>query len=133
MGRQGKPDRPVTLEALQAMPSVAVVPDFKGEHEMHPATYRGPLLWTVLDRAGAIDADKHRDHVRETVTIAGSDGYTAIIAAAEIDPAFERKQVILAYESDGQGLGSDHLRVIVPVDKRGGRSVHDVVRVTVAP
>jgi DMSO/TMAO reductase YedYZ molybdopterin-dependent catalytic subunit len=44
----------------------------------------------------------------------------------EIDPAFEGKQVLLAYEGDGKAIP---LRLVVPGDKRGGRAVKDVVRV----
>jgi len=63
--------------------------------------------------------------------ILGRDGYRAVLALAEIAPEFEAKQVILADHIDGKPLDADHLRVVVPLDKRGGRSVGDVVRIEV--
>lgn len=39
--------------------------------------------------------------------------------------------MLLAWRKDGQPMGAGELRLIVPNDKRGGRSVHDVVRIEV--
>jgi hypothetical protein len=83
----------------------------------------------VLGSAAAIDPSKPRDHVRQTVTLTGRDGYTAVLALGEIDPSFEGKPVIVAAQMDGQKL--DQPRLIVPGDQHGGRSVHDLVRITV--
>ena len=59
------------------------------------------------------------------------DGYHAVLAVGEIAPEFEAKQVILSERMDGKPLDADHLRVVVPLDKRGSRSVRDVVRIEV--
>ncbi|MBV9825125.1 MAG: hypothetical protein JO001_05565 [Alphaproteobacteria bacterium] len=37
----------------------------------------------------------------------------------------------MAQQMDGKPLGPDHLRAVVPADKRGGRSVRDVVKIEV--
>ena len=50
---------------------------------------------------------------------------------AEIDPEFEGKQVLLAYPMDDHAIGVGRLRLVVPGDKRGGRSVRDVARIEV--
>ena len=47
----------------------------------------------------------------------------------EIDPRFEGKSVIVAYEKDGQPLAS--LRLIVPGDVRAGRAVRGLAELTV--
>jgi len=93
--------------------------------------FEGPLLWTVLEKAGVIDLAKRRDRVSQTIMIVGRDGYHAVLALAEIAPEFEAKQVILVERMDGTPLDADHLRMVVPLDKRGGRSVRDVVRIEV--
>lgn len=110
---------------LDALPMVTVVQGEGGRR------FEGPLLWTVLDRATAMGAPRIHDQVRQTVLLTGRDGYTAILALGEIAPEFENKQVILAERMDEQPLGPGHLRIVVPGDKRGGRGVHDVVRITV--
>ena len=111
---------------LDAMPTTTVTQGENGRH------FEGPLLWTVLDRAAAVNAPRFHDHVRQTVLLTGRDGYTAVLALGEIAPEFENKQIVIAVRLDGQPLGPDHLRIVVPGDKRGGRGVHDLVRVTVA-
>jgi hypothetical protein len=54
-----------------------------------------------------------------------------VLALAELAPEFEGKQVILAQQMNGKPLGNGHLRVVVPADKRGGRSVRDIARIGV--
>jgi len=46
-------------------------------------------------------------------------------------PAFEGKPVILAERTNGQPLGAGHFRIVVPGDRRGGRSVRDVASIAV--
>ena len=127
----GHPPFTVSVADLRALPATDVTVSFETGHGKEQATWRGALLWTVLARAGAVDPTASRDHVRQTVTTAGQDGYTSVLALAEPDPAFEGKPVILAYDRDGKPLGGDHPRLIVPGDRRGGRSVRDVVRISV--
>ena len=117
---------------LAQMPAARVDTAFLTEHGTHQASFEGPLLWTVLQKAGVIDPEKHREQVSQTIVIQGLDGYRAILALGEIAPEFEGKQVIVAQRMDGKPLDADHLRVVVPLDKRGGRSVRDVVRIEVA-
>src|SRR5262249_33813192 len=97
----------------------------------HQASFEGPLLWTVLQKAGVIDPEKHREQVSQTIVILGRDSYRAVLALGEIAPEFEGKQVIVAQRMDGKPLDAEHLRVVVPLDKRGGRSVRDVMRIEV--
>ena len=122
---------PVSLGAaeLSALPSKQVAVSFATEQGTLTGSFEGPLLWSVLEKAGAIDPAKHRDQVSQTVVILARDGYRAVLALAEIAPEFEAKQVILAVRADGKPLGAGHPRLIVPLDKRGGRSVRDVVRI----
>ena len=121
----------VTADDLAKLPAVQVGVSFETGHGRRQASFNGPLLWTVLDHAGAIDATKPREQVRQVVLVTGRDGYMAALSLGEIAPEFESKQVILAEQMDGQPLGPEHLRLVVPGDRRGGRSVRDVVRITV--
>ncbi len=105
------------------------------EHQQGaPTAYAGPLLWAVLDRAGVLGQDTQgmpRARVRRVVTVTGRDGYTVVLALAEVDPEFEGKSVILATQADGKPIGAGELRLVVPGDKRGGRSVRDATKVVV--
>ncbi len=104
----------------------SVTQKFNGDHGK-PATYAGPLLWQVLTQAGVIDSNFHK-RVAHAIAVTGSDGYVAVLALGEINPEFENKPVILATTRDGT---PEAPRVIIPGDKRAGRSVRDVVRIEV--
>jgi len=82
-------------------------------------------------RFGATTDHANPDQVSQTIMILGRDGYRAVLALGEIAPEFEAKRVILAERIDGKPLDADHLRVVVPLDERGGRSVRDVARIEV--
>ncbi len=129
----GAPGAPAALtEAdIATLPTTQVAVSFGTEHGPRQATFEGPLLWALLDHAGAIDAGKPGGQVRQTIQITGRDGYKAILALGEIAPEFENKQVILAERMDGRPLGLEHFRIVVPGDKRGGRGVRDVASITV--
>jgi hypothetical protein len=118
----------ITEDELAHLPTIKV--SYATDHGARQASFEGPLLWTILDHAGFVDAKSH-GQVRQSVLVTGSDGYAALLALGEISPEFEAKQVILAEREDDKPLGPEHLRVIVPGDKRGGRSVHDVVSIEV--
>ena len=130
---QGKGGDPasLTMDAIAKLPSIQLKVAFATDHGPRDANFAGPLLWTVLDSAHAVDPTKHRDDVRQIVILTGQDGYTAVLALGEISPEFENKQVILAASMDGKPL--EHPRIVVPGDKRGGRGVHDLAKIVVLP
>ena len=127
------PGAPLVMSAddIAQLPAIKIDVAFDTEHGPRQSAFEGPLLWTVLDHAHAIDPAKPRGFVRQTILLTGRDGYTAILALGELAPQFESKQVILAEREDGKPLAPDHLRIIVPGDHRGGRSVHDLASIAV--
>jgi DMSO/TMAO reductase YedYZ molybdopterin-dependent catalytic subunit len=131
----GPSGRPVAidLEALARLPIQQVTVTFRSAQGSRTVTFAGPLLWNVLEQTKAVDPVQHQNQVSQIVVLVGRDGYRAVLALAELAPEFEGKQVILAQQMDGQPLGVEHLRVVVPVDKRGGRSVRDIARIEVMP
>lgn len=114
-----------TVEQLPATESTIA---FQTSHGPEKATYTGAPLWSVLQKSASLNADP-RQRLHQVVIVTGNDGYTAALALAEIDPEFEGKQVLLAYKQDGKPL--DELRLVVPGDKFGGRSVRNVVRIEI--
>jgi Oxidoreductase molybdopterin binding domain len=113
---------------VEQLPAVEEKLSFLTSHGPEQATYTGALLWSVLDRSGMLGGDR-RARVRHTIVVTGHDGYAASLALAEIDPDFEGKQVLLAYRRNGQPIERKTLRLVVPGDHHGGRSVRDVVRI----
>ena len=113
------------------MPTVQVTVAVEPGHGPPQRTYEGPLLWTLLDRTHAVEANKFREHVHQAVIVTGSDGYSVVLALGEISPEFEGKQVIVAERVDGQALEAGHFRLVVPGEERAGRSARDLVRISV--
>lgn len=93
--------------------------------------WSGPLLWDVLTTLGVIDPARHGDHPRMTLRAVGKDGYTVAVAVAELSPEFAGKPVIIANRLNGAALPNQGLRLVVPGDRRAGRSVRDLVRISV--
>ena len=114
--------------SVAQLPAVEQRVSFVTGHGTEQATYTGALLWSLLEQAGGLGTDP-RTRLRRSVAVTGRDGYVAVLALAEIDPEFEGKPVLLAYRRDGQPMGGNELRLVVPGDHRGGRSVRDVVRI----
>lgn len=97
------------------------------------AEWSGPLLWTVLTSAGLVDPGRHGDHPRLVVRAAGRDGYTVVVALAELAPDYQGRPVLVALRRDGATLPDGALRLVVPGDGRAGRSVRDLTRIVVSP
>lgn len=121
----------LTPESLAALPPVAMDVSFmtsKGEEKGH---YEGVLLWDVLKRATLLEGIDHNAELRRTFEVKGSDGYVIAFSVGEIAPEFGNTPAMIALKRDGKPLGPDHLRLVVPGDKRGARNVREVVSITV--
>ena len=123
VGRRGY-CRSEHIAAMHAMSRHASI-----EHDDREWT--GPLLWDVLADAGAIDPAKSAEAVRLAVRVVGADGWTAVFGLAELSPQFAARPIQLADRMNGAPIPDQGLRLIVPDEHRGGRSVRDVVRIDI--
>jgi molybdate transport system substrate-binding protein len=129
--RSGQASHMLSFERLAALkPMTQRVSFLTGQGEQQNE-WTGPLLWDVLAAAGVADAIKPGDQVRLAVRVTGADGYTAVVALAEIAPQFAGRPIQLADHLNGALLPDHGLRLVVPGDKRGGRSVRDVIRIDI--
>jgi hypothetical protein len=119
---------PIDPAMVEQLPGIDEKVSFLTGHGPEEAAYTGALLWSVLEHAAMLGGDR-RARRRHTIVVTGRDGYAAALALAEIDPEFEGKQVLLAYRRNGQPIERNALRLVVPGDRHGGRSVRDVVRI----
>lgn len=122
----------LTVEQLRAMPQQSV--SLANPHTKTTEAYDGVLLTALLAKVAAPSGDKLRgDEMRDYVEIAGRDGYRAVFALAELDPAFQDNKVLVAVASDGKPLDDKQgpVRVVAPQDKRPARSVRMVTTITV--
>lgn len=94
------------------------------------ASYEGIPLVELLKLAGAPLGDVlgHGDAPSWYVVVEAKDGYRAVFALAELDPAFTERGVLLADRKGGKALGDTEgpLRIVVPGEKRHARWVRQV-------
>ena len=100
-----------------------------------PAQFEGVSLASVLS-AGSIQlGDKLRGpRMADVLIVEAADGYKAVFALAEVDPAFAVREIILADKRDGKPLNSKEgpFRIIAPGDKRSARWVRQVTALRIA-
>lgn len=120
----------LTVDDLKSMPrtTVTVKDDAKS------TTYEGVLLGAVLARAGApLGREMSGNAVASYVLATATDGYQAVYALAEADPAFTASELLVADTIDGKPLFEYQgpMRIVAPHDKRGARSVRMLQRIDV--
>ncbi len=129
--RGGEASRAISPERIAALPRFTQHVGFMSSHGEQQSEWTGPTLWDVLVAAGAVDPAKMAEQVRLVVRVTGADGYVAAVALAEIAPQFAGRPIQLADGMNGTPLPDHGVRLIVPGERRGGRSVRDVVRIDV--
>jgi len=125
--------RTLTLADLKREPAVTQAVMLKTGHGTLSGSFTGTSLWALLQQAAIKSiAGRRNDVIRRTVTITGTDGYSSVLSAAEIDPEFGAEQALLAYERDGKPLaGPGFARLILPGDKSAGRAINGVTSISV--
>jgi ABC-type molybdate transport system substrate-binding protein len=129
--RAGQASRVIAADRIGTLKPLTETVSFMTEHGDLQVEWTGPSLWDVLTASGVLDGVKPSDQVRLAARITGADGYTAIVALGEIAPQFAGRPVQIADHMNGQPIPDHRLRLVVPGDKRGDRSVRDVVRIDV--
>jgi len=96
------------------------------------STYEGPILADVLALAGVVFGPVPKEALANYVIVTAND-FRVVFALPELDSAFTDRLNILADKKDGKPLSTSEgpLRNIVPDEKRRGRWVSQVVRLTV--
>jgi len=117
-----------SMADLAAMPSASITVTFQG-HDAAGGIWKGVPLMALIDKAGTVEDKGHGAYLQHVIIARGTDGYGVAIAIGEIEPKFEGKQVIVAYQKDGALLPS--LRLVIPGDAHAGRDVRDLAELTV--
>ena len=104
------------------------------DHGGVESTFEGVALIEFLKLAGVPLGEKLRGKaISNYLVVDASDGYRAVFAIPELDPAFTDQVVLLADRRDGKPLSDAEgpLRIIVPHEKRPTRWVRQVTSLTV--
>jgi hypothetical protein len=99
-------------------------------------SFTGVLLWDLLNNppVSGIVTDPHtkNDILHKIIIVTGTDCYQSVFGAGEIDPFFGGSQIMVAYATGGQSLGSaGFARIAAPGDKAGGRFVSNIAQIEV--
>ena len=129
----GAVTQPLVLDEalIKSLPPVTIEVSFETGEGRKGGTYTGVPLWSLLEKAKTVDAPGKNAALLHTLIVTGRDGYGVALAIGEIDPHYEGKQVILAYQGGEPPASFEALRLVVPGDAHGGRSVRDVARIEV--
>jgi hypothetical protein len=116
----------LTRVDIEGLPHVEVT---ASEHSSVPVTFEGVALKGVLEKAGVTFGESMRGkRLSNCLLIEAGDGYRAVIALPELDPAFTDKQVLLVFLRDGKPLNEKEgpYRIVIPDEKRMARWVRQV-------
>jgi DMSO/TMAO reductase YedYZ molybdopterin-dependent catalytic subunit len=97
-------------------------------------TFKGVMLWTILDSAGVtLVGDLRGENLAKYVIVKASDGYEVVFSLPEIDPEFSDKIILLAHEVDGRPLAPTEgpFRLVVPQDKKHARWIRQLTSIQV--
>jgi hypothetical protein len=111
---------------LESLPHVKVS---AVEHSSTQVNFEGVTLKAVLEKAGVTFGESMKGkRLTNCLLVEAADGYRAVIALPELDPAFTDKQTVLAFLSDGKPLGDKEgpYRIVIPDEKRMARWVRQV-------
>jgi DMSO/TMAO reductase YedYZ molybdopterin-dependent catalytic subunit len=100
------------------------------DHENKEGDFAGVALVDVLKAAGVkFGNDLRGTALASYLIVEAADGYRAVFALPEIDPASTDRVILLADRRDGKPLSASEgpLRVIVPGEKRHSRWVRQVI------
>jgi hypothetical protein len=117
----------LTLAQLKALPHITL--KVHDAHSNAEEEYSGVPVADLLTPLGAPLGKELRGIALATFVVAtGSDGYQAVLALAEVDPAFHSGEVIVADGMNGKPLDqhSGPLKLVVSEDKRPARWVRNL-------
>ena len=121
----------LTGEELAKLPRQTV--RAKG-HDGVESQFQGVPLVEILAKAGVpTGKDLRGPAMALYVVVEAADGYRAVFALAELEPAFTDRVVLLADHRDGKALSAREgpFQIIVPGEKKHARWVRQVIRLKV--
>lgn len=120
----------ISVEQIAAMPHVAV------KRADHGATIQceGVPLVEILRMAGLPSGKQlYGPSLNTVLLLTAADKYQATLSLAELDSLLGNTQAFVVDRCDGKPLAADKgpIRLILPADQRGARSIHQLQKITV--
>ena len=116
----------IDRQLVRSLPEQTLSLTIRSPRRSSDYTFKGALLLDYVRAAGMLPAERKQGGFSNMYfKAAADDGMTVVVSYAEIAQAFARKTVLLAYEQDGEAIQKG-LRLVVPGDGLGGRSIYGV-------
>ncbi len=115
---------------FKALPHTTVT--VHNSHTNVDETYSGVRLADLLAKMNApLGNELHGEALANYIVATGSDDYEAVLALAEVDPAFHPGEVIVADTMNNQPLDahSGPFKLVVSEDKRPARAVRNLTTI----
>jgi hypothetical protein len=120
----------LSVAEIKSMPHIAVT--VHNPHTNMDENYSGVGLAELLTKFGApLGKELHGEALALYLVATGSDGYQAVFALAEVDPAFHPGEFIVADTMNGKPLDAHNgpFKLIASEDKRPARWVRNLVSI----
>jgi len=129
----GEVSHPLALSAedLAKLPRQAVRAK---RHDGVESQFEGVSLVEILAKAGVPVRNELRGPALALyLVVEAADGYRAVFALSELDPAFTDRVILLADRRDGQPISTRDgpLQIVVPGEKKHARWVRQVIRLKI--
>lgn len=115
------------LTLLHSLPSQELATRLRSPRGVREYTFRGARLHDYVVAAGLLTNGPSANQYYRAVA---GDGFIVALAMAEVAPGYSDKDVLLAYEQDGEAIRAG-VRLVVSGDDLGGRSVFNLERIEV--
>jgi len=115
----GKQPTVLARADIEALPHIKVATSVSGT----PTTFEGVSVKAVLEKAGVGFGETLKGkRLASCLLVEAADGYRVVIALPELDPAFNDKQIVLAFLKDGKPLDDKEgpYRIVIPDEKKDG-------------
>jgi len=120
----------LSIAELQSLPQKTVT--VHNAHTKMEESYTGVALSDLLAKYGAaLDKAGQKRILHSYVKVEGTDHYSVLYSAAEIENAIHNGDVIVATSLGGKGLGDDgEIKLVATGDKKPMRWVRNLTKIT---
>ena len=112
------------LAAIKELEPHTVTTSLRNPRGVSTRTFRGAMLADYASVKGLVTPATRS--APSVFTVTAEDGFAVSVAVAEVAATYSEKQVLLAYEQDGDVVQAG-VRLVVPGDDLGGRFILGVV------
>lgn len=117
------------LDVIRGLPAIELTATMRNPKSSADRTFRGPTLYDYAVATGLFPAKLGGGKLANSYfLVTAEDGARSAVALAEVWPNAAAKQVILAYEQDGEPIRNG-VRLVLTGDWLAGRSIGGVVSI----